>query len=108
MGRTVTSIAGLHAAAVALFDLGAEGFGKELPVGFVVEILGPDAAEAACLFVGEEEAPIVVEDEHGIGEAGEHGAQHLSFARDHGLRFHLHFRSRGRAKGIRHKCCGVC
>jgi hypothetical protein len=61
--------AGLHAAAVALFDLGADGLGEELPVGFAVEVLGLDAAEAARLFVCEEDAPIVVKDEYRIGEA---------------------------------------
>ena len=64
----------VHDVAVLVFDLGAEGFGEDLPVGLAVEVGGGEAAEAAAR-VGEGDAPVTVEKENGVGELFEEGVK---------------------------------
>ncbi len=67
----VLSDACLHDVAIGTLDLGSDGVRKELPMGFVVDVGGKNAADAHGFSVRVGDDPVGVEAEDGIGYLGE-------------------------------------
>lgn len=57
----------LHDDAVGVFEIGADGFRKKLPVGLGVDVGGLEATDLNSFGVGEGDEPVAVEAEDGIG-----------------------------------------